>query len=110
MQHQKEDAAAATTRGWLNTHRALAKAGGSSDRRPSLSQWFDLVNALKRNDADALNSRKHPNTDGGKNWSHKDAKEILGHLETVDDPALHARLFVRWLRAEIRTEMRRSEA
>jgi hypothetical protein len=102
---EPDDAIAATTRQWCRDHRALAKAGGASDHLPSLSQWLDLVGALARNEAHALTSRQNPTTAGGKNWRHRDASAILAKLadiQSIIDRASHARLFVRWLRAEIR--------
>lgn len=102
---EPQDAIAATTRQWLEAHPALAKVGSSSDRRPSLSQWLDLVDALERNAPDAISSRRNPTTAGGRNWLHPDARWILDRLAALPgaaDPAAHARLFVRWLRAEMR--------
>lgn len=99
-----EDAIAATTRGWFEARRGLAQGGRSSDRRPSLSQWLDLVAALERGDPNALDERQHPTTAGGRAWSHQDAAAILGQLATTPASAraAHARCFVRWLRAEMR--------
>lgn len=102
---EREDAIAATTRQWLEAHRTLAEAEASSDRRPSLSQWLDLVDALERNEPDALSSRRNPTTAGARNWRHPDAGWILERLvafPSTVDRASHARLFVRWLRAEMR--------
>lgn len=103
---QPEDAIAATTRQWLEAHPALAESGTSLDRRPSLSQWLDLVDALER-DRDApgaLSARQNPTTAGGRSWRHPDARWILDKLDAVPstDRAVYARLFVRWLRAEMR--------
>jgi hypothetical protein len=102
---EPDDAIAAATRQWCKDHPALAKAGGASDRRPSLSQWLDLVGALERNEPDALTSRQNPTTVGGKNWRDSDARKILDKLAAIQGAAektSHARLFVRWLRAEMR--------
>lgn len=102
---EPDDAIAATTRQWCRDHRALAKTGGASDRRPSLSQWLDLVRALERNEADALTSRQNPTTAGGRSWRHPDARDILDKLAAIQGAAektSHARLFARWLRAEMR--------
>jgi hypothetical protein len=103
-----EEAIAAKTQEWFNVHKALAKLGGGNDRKPSLSQWLDLVGDLERGDATALTSRLKPTTAGGKSWKHEDAKAILDKLNdrTLEPKqrALHARLFVRWLRADIRTK------
>jgi len=109
---EPEDAIAATTRTWFEAHHALSKTTGSSDRRPSLSQWLDLVGALGRNESSALDSRQNPTTAGGKSWCHPDARKILEKLEAVQSAAertSHARLFVRWLRAEMRREKKARE-
>lgn len=103
---EHEEAIAKTTHQWFQDHRALAKIGGSADRRPSLSQWFDLVSDLERNEPTALTSRQNPTTIGGKSWSHPDAREILKLLAALPGAArsAHARPFVRWLRAKMREE------
>jgi hypothetical protein len=100
-----QEAIAATTRDWFESHRTLAAV--SSDRRPSLSQWLDLVGALERNESDALTSRQKPITAGARSWLHRDASEILRKLAKVQESnrATHARLFVRWLRAEMHREV-----
>lgn len=98
-----EEAIAAKTQEWFNAHKSLAKSGGGNDRKPSLSQWLDLVADLERGDANALSSRLNPTTAGGKNWKHKDAEAVLKNLQALKQQhALYARLFVRWLRAELR--------
>lgn len=99
-----EETIAAKTQEWFNAHKALAKPGGGSDRKPSLSQWLDLVGDLERGDANALTSRLNPTTAGGKSWKHRDAKAILAELNKVQAPQRkrYARLFVRWLRADLR--------
>lgn len=102
-----EEAAAATTRTWFEAHRALAKPGSSTDRRPSLSQWLDLVADLDRRDPNAISSRLKPTTAGAQAWKHRDAKAVLEKLKALPKsgaPTLHARLFVRWLRAALRKE------
>lgn len=102
---EADDAIAAATRQWFEAHRELTRVGGATDRRPSLSQWLDLVGDLERNEPDALTSRQTLTTAGGKSWSHKDASEILKKLEAMQEPeerTSHARLFVRWLRVEMR--------
>lgn len=103
-----KEAIAAKTLDWFNAHKALAKPGGGSDRKPSLSQWLDLVGELEANNQNALTSRLNPTTAGGKSWKHKDAKAILDELEKVDPKQrkLHTGLFVRWLRAAMRKEAR----
>lgn len=86
-------------------HGALAKPGGGSDGKPSLSQWLDLVADLERGDATAIDARLAPTTAGARSWKHWDAKAILDKLQALPKPshrASHARLFVRWLRADLR--------
>ncbi|MFT4099647.1 MAG: hypothetical protein QM674_01160 [Burkholderiaceae bacterium] len=104
----EEEDIAAKTQEWFNAHRSLAKPGGGSDRKPSLSQWLDLVGELEANNPNALTSRFNPTTAGGKSWKHKDAKAILDELNKVQTPQqkLYARLFVRWLRADLRNGAR----
>jgi hypothetical protein len=101
----EEEAIAANTRQWFVAHRSLAKSGGGSDRKPSLSQWLDLVGDLERGDANALTSRLNPTTAGGKSWKHRDAKAILDELNKVQAPQRkrYAHIFVRWLRPDLRT-------
>ena len=101
-----EEAIAAKTQEWFNAHKSLAKPNGGSDRKPSLSQWLDLVGDLERGDANALQCRHDPTTAGGKSWKHQDAKAILDELNKVQAPQrkLYARLLVRWLRADMRKE------
>lgn len=105
-----EEAIAATTKAWFNAHTSLAESGRGNDRKPSLSQWLDLVAALERDDPDALTSRLNPTTAGGKSWKHQDAKAVLERLNDralqPKQRALHARLFVRWLRADMRKRAR----
>lgn len=96
-----EEAIAAKTQEWFNAHKSLARPGGSNDRKPSLSQWLDLVGELEANSPNALRSRLNP-----KSWEDRDAKAILDKLNDTElqpkQLSLHARLFVRWLRAELR--------
>lgn len=101
-----EEAIAAKTQPWFTEHRSLAKPGGPSNRKPSLSQWLDLVEELERGDRDALSSRLHPTTAGGRSWKHNDARAVLDKLSRVQasERRLYARYFVRWLRAEMRKE------
>ena len=98
----------AKTQEWFNAHRSLAKPGGGSERKPSLSQWLDLVGDLERGDANALSSRMNPTTAGGKSWKHRDAKDVLNELNKIEasQQKLYARFFVRWLRAEMRKKMK----
>lgn len=98
-----EEAIASKTQEWFNAHKSLAKPGEGNDRKPSLSQWLELVGALERGEADALTSRLHPTTAGGKSWKHRDAEAVLKKLHALQQQrALHAHLFVRWLRADLR--------
>lgn len=103
-----EEAIAEKTLEWFNTHKSLAKPGGGIDRKPSLSQWLDLVSELERNDQHAIPSRLHPTTAGGKSWKNKDAKTVLEKLKPLqpEQQQIHARYFVRWLRAEMRKKAR----
>jgi hypothetical protein len=104
-----EEAVARTTQEWFQAHRALAKIEGSPVPKPSLSQWFDLVSDLETGRADALTSRLNPTTAGAKSWNDQDAREILGKFEAILSPnerKAHARLFVRWLRADMRWRTR----
>jgi hypothetical protein len=105
-----EETIAAKTQEWFGDHKSLARPGSGNDRKPSLSQWTDLVSELERGEPAALTSRLNPTTAGGKNWRHRDAEAILHKLNAATLPphqrALHARLFVRWLRAEMRKEAR----
>jgi hypothetical protein len=104
---EPEEAIARMTRQWLEQHRSLAKVGGSAERRPSLSQWMDLVSELERGDGNALASRRNPTTAGGKSWNDPAAKKIVEHLAAIQDSqarAAYARHFIRWLRAEMRRD------
>lgn len=105
-----EEAIAATTRAWFKQHESLAKPDNKDDngqKPPSLSQWLDLVADLERVDANALSSRLNPKTAGGKRWKHGDAEAVLKKLQALQQQsALHARIFVRWLRADLRKEAR----
>ncbi len=104
----EEETIAKTTQCWFNAHKRLAKSGGGSDRKPSLSQWFDLVADLERGDLNAITGRLRSATVGARNWKHVDAADVLGKLQKLQSGqrASHARLFVRWLRAETRKEAR----
>lgn len=98
-----EEAIAAKTHEWFNAHKSLAKPGSGGDRKPSLSQWLDLAGELESSNPTALTSRLNPTTAGGKSWKHRDAKTVLEKLQAIQQQrGLHARLFVRWLRAELR--------
>lgn len=105
-----EEARCATTRSWLSDPKkpreerceVLAEPGRSGeDRRPSLSQWIDLVNELRAGDAEAIPRRQKPETAGAMSWLHPRAREILEKLKPLSpiaEQAAHADLFVRWLR------------
>lgn len=104
-----EEAIAQTTRKWFRQHDSLAKLDkqdGNGQKPPSLSQWLDLVGELEADNPNALTSRLNPTTAGGRSWKHKDAKAILDKLNDralqPNQHALYARLFVRWLRADLR--------
>jgi hypothetical protein len=103
-----EEAIAAKTREWFSARKSLAKPSDRSGRKPSLSQWLDLVGDLERGDANALTSRLDPKTVGGRSWKHPEAKAILDELKKVQatQRKLYARLFVRWLRADMRKRER----
>jgi hypothetical protein len=105
-----EEAIAEDTRQWFEQRKALAKAGG--ERKPSLSQWLDLAADLERSDRNAIDSRLNPTTAGAKSWQHKDAKAILEKLKALPPAqrAPHARLFVRWLRADLRANQHKGAA
>jgi len=97
-----EEAIAATTKAWFQEHKALAERG--RERKPSLSQWFDLVADLERESENALTSRLNPTTAGQRSWRHEGARAILQKIQELDpeQQPLYARFFVRWLRAEMR--------
>jgi hypothetical protein len=99
-----EEAIAVKTQEWFNAHRPLAKYGVGSERKPSLSQWLDLVADLERGDANSLSSRLNPTTAGGKSWTHKDAKDVLNELNRIElsQRKHYAQMFVRWLRSGMR--------
>ncbi len=100
-----DEAIAAETHNWFEAHKELARPASGTDRKPSLSQWFDLVTKLERGDANAISERLNPMTAGAQSWKHPQARAILEKLQTISDlemRARHARFFVRWLRAEIR--------
>jgi len=108
-----EEYIAAKTQDWFKEHKRLAETD-RKDRNgrkpPSLSQWLDLVGDLERGDANAVTSRLAPTPSGGKSWKQCDAKAVLDKLnDRALEPkqgALHARMFVRWLRADRRTKSR----
>ena len=102
-----EEVIAAQTYAWFDTHKALARQASGADRKPSLSQWLDLVADLERGSMSAITDRLNPTTAGARSWNHEDAKAILEKLGAISDPASRARhthFFVRWLRAAMRKE------
>lgn len=118
-----EEAIAKTTQKWFGQHDSLAKPDkkdGNGQKPPSLSQWFDLVGDLERADAlenesarkqaheKALTERIDPSTAGAKSWKHQEAKATLEKFKALQlaQRASHARLFVRWLRAEVRKKIK----
>jgi hypothetical protein len=65
-----------------------------------------LVADLEGDDSTALSSRLNPTTAGGRAWRNRDSEAILQELAAFSarDRAIHARFFVRWLRADMRKE------
>ncbi len=96
------DSVAAETKKWFDQHKILAQMDG--ERKPSLSQWMDLVADLERNDAQAIEKRLNPTTAGARSWRHKDAVEVLRKLNKIQpgQRAVYAQYFVRWLRVGLR--------
>lgn len=80
----------------------------TAHRKPSLSQWLDLVGELEADNTNALTSCLHPTTAGGKSRKHADAKSTLHKLDRLHTPerTLHARFFVRRLPAEMHASRR----
>jgi len=97
-----EDSVAAETKKWFDQHKILAQMDG--ERKPSLSQWMDLVADLERNDAQAIERRLDPTTAGAKSWTHEKAEAVLDKLNEIpfEQRAVYARYFVRWLRVGLR--------
>jgi hypothetical protein len=98
-----EELIATTTKAWFQDTKThfVSREG---ERKPSLSQWLNLVGELEAHNPNALTSRRKPTTAGGKNWKHLGASAILDKLNEVpaEQQNLYARMFVRWLRAELR--------
>jgi hypothetical protein len=99
-----EEAVAAKTHEWFNAHTSLAEFGltdHQNHKPPSLSQWFDFVADLERDEENAFVDRS------AKSWEHEDAKAVRQKLQALKQQrALHARFFVRWLRAALPKETR----
>jgi len=106
----REETIAEETKQWLEQGKALARAG--SERKPSLSQWLDLAADLECSNRNAIESRLNPKTAGAKSWQHENARAILEKLKALPPAqrAPHARLFVRWLRAELRANRNKGAA
>lgn len=104
------EAIADCTKNWFERHKDLSNAGG--ERKPSLSQWLDLVADLERMDQNAIDRRLNPSTAGARSWRHRDARAILENLAALqpEQRASHARFFVRWLRADLRKSRDRGSA
>jgi hypothetical protein len=98
----EEEVVAATTREWFDARRGPARSSSISERKPSLSQWFDLIADLERQDENAISDRLCSTTAGAKIWKDEFAKAILKKLSELQPErrALYARFFVRWLRAK----------
>lgn len=107
-EHGNEEKAARETQKWFEKHKALATLARDNERKPSLSQWFDLVADLEKSTTSALAERLSPKTAGGRSWEDKDAAEILNKLDKLETSQrkLYASMFVRWLRAELRARSR----
>ena len=96
-------------RKWLRDHPGLK--GPRDDRQPcpSLSQWMELATDLEAGGEKAekaIERRRKIETAGGRSWRHEDAKALMDLLDQSADlkeKARRARLFVRWLRVELRT-------
>jgi hypothetical protein len=101
---EDEEAVAAATQKWFQAHPELAERGSSSVPRPSLSQWLDLVAELEQDARNALASRMNPKTAGKQPWRDQDAHAVLDRIQALptEQRIAHARMFVRWLRAEMR--------
>lgn len=107
LEDDPTEAIAVKTRKWFDERKALAKPSKAMERKPSLSQWFDLVTELERGNTKAISDRLKPTTAGARTWEHADARAILEKLSAIADPqdrTHHAHFFVRWLRAEMRKE------
>lgn len=106
----EEETIAAKTKEWFTTHPSLAepdKKDGKGQKPPSLSQWMDLVGELDAKSPNALARRLNPTTAGGRSWKQRDAEAVLKKFQDIQrQRALHARLFVRWLRAGMRASRR----
>lgn len=107
-----DETVASTTQRWFGHHKRLAEPSKAGDRKPSLSQWLDLVSDLERRETNAIENRLNPTTAGARGWKHEDAEMVLRKLEALqpEQRAPHAQFFVRWLRAKLRTNRREGAA
>lgn len=103
-----EETAAAKTRAWFETYKQKLKP---DDRKPSISQWRDLVADCEREDGDAISKRLHPTTAGAQSWTHRPSRAVLEKLENFDhhERAVYAHLFVRWLSTDRKDTQREGE-
>jgi hypothetical protein len=101
---ENEEVVAATTQKWFKAHLKLVERGSSSAPRPSVSQWLDLVAELAQDARNALASRMNPETAGKQPWRDEAAHAVLDKIQALptEQRFAHARMFVRWLRAEMR--------
>lgn len=94
---------ASVTKSWFNDYAKVKET--ESSPKPSLSQWFDLVTELEQEKPDALESRLKAEKAGWAGWKHAEAQKILKQLKRMMDlkqSAEYARMFVRWLRADLK--------
>lgn len=96
---------ASVTKSWFNDYAKVKET--ESSPKPSLSQWFDLVTELEQGKKDALESRLKAEKAGWAGWKHAEAQKILKQLKRMMDlkqkaEAEYARMFVRWLRADLK--------
>jgi hypothetical protein len=108
VQDADEEELCRVTHQWFDAHRELSEVGSSRDRRPSLSQWIDLVHDLRGPHGDsALARRMEPRTAGATRWLQSSAAAVLTKLKSIQGSArqaAHAEMFTRWLRAAIRDQ------
>jgi len=93
----------ATRRNRFTAYRLLTKLRFAGDRKPSLSEWLDLVGKLEADNTKALKNCLRPTTAGGKSREHEDAKSVLHELNRIHTPerTRHVRLLMQWLPAEV---------
>lgn len=90
------------TRDWCTAYAAQR----TTERKPSLSQWMDLADALEAGDPSAITHRLTATTRGGLTWRSAPAETVLTALQALadEDRIAAARLFVRWLRTKPQQE------